>query len=56
MGVLKISDINVKKEVKTICNNINLCKSKIGGTTKEFANVFEKRDVSYWTLNQQKKN
>lgn len=43
----KISDINVKKEVKTICNNINLCKSKIGGTTKEFANVFEKRDVSY---------
>ena len=43
----KISDVNVKNEVKTICNNINLCKSKIGGTTKEFANVFEKRDVSY---------
>lgn len=43
----KISDINVKNEVKAICNNINLCKSKIGGTTKEFANVFEKRDVSY---------
>lgn len=43
----KISDVNVKNEVKTICNNINLCKSKIGATTKEFANVFEKKDVSY---------
>lgn len=39
----KISDVNVKNEVKTICNNINLCKSKIGATTKEFANVFEKK-------------
>jgi len=46
-NVGKISDVSVKDEVKTICNNINLCKSKIGGTTKEFANVFEKRDVSY---------
>lgn len=43
----KITDATVKNEVKTICNNINLCKSKIGGTTKEFANVFEKRNVSY---------
>ena len=43
----KISDVNVKNEVKTICNNINLCKSKIRATTKEFANVFEKKDVSY---------
>lgn len=43
----KISDENVKDDVKTICNNINLCKSKIGATTKEFANVFEKKDVSY---------
>lgn len=42
-----INDTAVKNEVKTIINNINLCKSKIGGTTKEFANVFEKRDVSY---------
>lgn len=46
-NIVKISDVKVKNEVKTICNNINLCKSKIGATTKEFANVFEKKDVSY---------
>lgn len=43
----QISDDEVKDEIKTICNNVTLCKSKIGGTTKEFANVFEKKDVSY---------
>lgn len=46
-GVGNIKDDDVKSAVKTILNNINLCKSQIGGKTLEFANVFEKKDVTY---------
>lgn len=43
----KVTDKTVKENIKLITNNINLCKTKIGGKAKEFANVFDKRDVSY---------
>ncbi len=46
-GVGNVKSDDVKEAIKIILNNINLCKSKIGGKTIEFANVFEKSDVSY---------
>ena len=52
-NVSKITNNEVNKQIQTLCNNITVCKSQISGTIKEFANVFNKQDVSYvdFTMN-----
>lgn len=52
-NVSKITNNEVNKQLQTLCNNITVCKSQISGTIKEFANVFNKQDVSYvdFTMN-----
>ena len=52
-NVSKITNNEVNKYIQTLCNNITVCKSQISGTIKEFANVFNKQDVSYvdFTMN-----
>ncbi len=46
-SVGNIKNEDVRDAVKSISSSINLCKSQIGGKTIEFANVFEKKDVTY---------